>query len=69
MTGKMRVTPIYKDGSKLVMDNYRPILVLPIISKIFEQEIFQQLYEYMNENNLTSKFQSGFRQATPLFLP
>ena len=56
-----RVTPIHKDGSKLVMGNYRPISVLPIISKIFEQEIFQQLYKYMNENNLISKFQSGFR--------
>ena len=56
-----RVTPIHKDGSKLVMGNYRPISVLPIISKIFEQENFQQLYKYMNENNLISKFQSGFR--------
>ena len=43
------------------MGNYRPISVLPIISKIFEQEIFQQLYKYMNENNRISKFQSGFR--------
>ena len=42
-----RVTPIHK--------------VLPIISKIFEHEIFQQLYKYINENNLISKFQSGFR--------
>ena len=56
-----RVTPIHKDGSKLVMGNYRPISLLPIISKIFEQEFFQQLYKYMNENNLISKFQSGFR--------
>ena len=56
-----RVTPIHKDGSKLVMGNYRPISVLPIISKICEQEIFQQLYKYMNESNLISKFQSGFR--------
>ena len=45
------------------MGNYQPISVLPIISKIFEQEIFQQLYKYMNENNLISKFQSGFRSG------
>ena len=56
-----RVTPIHKDGSKLVMGYYRPISVLLIISKIFEQEIFQKLYKYVNENNLISKFQSGFR--------
>ena len=43
MTGKYT----HKDGSKLVMDNYRPISVLPVISKIFEQEIFRQLYKYM----------------------
>ena len=60
-----RVTPIHKDGSKLVMGNYRPISVLPIISKSFEQEIFQQLHKYMNENNLKSKFQSGFRPGYP----
>ena len=39
---------------------YRPISVLPIISEIFEQEIFQQLYKCMNENDIISKFQSGF---------
>ena len=56
-----RFFPIHKDGSKLAIGNCRPISVLPIISKIFEQEIFQQLYRYMNENNLISKFKSGFR--------
>ena len=56
-----RVTPIYKDGNRQIVGNYRPISVLPIISKIFEKEICQQLYKYMNENNLISKFQSGFR--------
>ena len=51
----------FVDDWKLAIGNYRPISVLPIISKIFELEIFQQLYKYMNENNLISKFQSGFR--------
>ena len=56
-----RVTPIHKYGSRQIVGNYRPISVLPIISKIFEKEIFQQLYKHMNENNLISKFQFGFR--------
>ena len=56
-----RVTPIHKDGSKQIVGNYPPISVRPIISKIFEKEIFQQLYKHMNENNLISKFQFGFR--------
>ena len=32
-----RVTPIYKQGSKTDLDNYRPISVLPVISKILEK--------------------------------
>ena len=42
------------------MGNYRPISILPIISKIFEKEIFQELYKHLNDNCLISKFQSSF---------
>ena len=42
-------------------ENYRPILILPIISKIFERSLFSQLYEFLNANNLLSKHQFGFR--------
>jgi hypothetical protein len=38
-----------------------PISILPIISKIFERSVFNQLYEFLNENSLLSKYQSGFR--------
>ena len=47
---KVKVTPIHEDSNKLVMSHYRPISVLPIIIKIFEQEIFQAVI-CMNENN------------------
>ena len=56
-----RVCPIHKDGSKHVIGNYRPISVLSIVSKVFQQEMFRQLYRYLNVNNPISKFQSGFR--------
>ena len=52
-----RVTPIYKADSK----NYRPISVLSVKGKLFEKAIFNQVYAYLNENNLLSKYQSGFR--------
>ena len=42
-------------------ENYRPISILPIVSRIFEKEVFRQIYTYLNENNLLSKYQSGFR--------
>jgi hypothetical protein len=34
-----RVTPIYKSGDKRLCENYRPISVLPIVSKAFEKEV------------------------------
>ena len=32
-----RVTPIYKDGSRNEISNYRPISVLPVVSRLFEK--------------------------------
>ena len=43
------------------MNNYRPISVISVVAKIFEKLIFEQLYEYLNNNNLISASQSGFR--------
>ena len=56
-----RVIPIYKSEDKRKCENYRPISILPIISKIFEGEVFTQIYSFLNKHSLLSKFQSGFR--------
>ena len=56
-----RVTPIFKEGDKSEPTNYRPISVLPVLTRLFEKLIFNQLFEYLNENNLLSQEQSGFR--------
>ena len=37
---KARVTPIFKSENRQKCENYRPISILPIISKIFEKEVF-----------------------------
>ena len=44
------------------MGNYIPISVLPTISKIFEQHIASQLNKFLNDNQLLSSYQSGFRK-------
>ena len=58
---KARVNPIYKSGSRKSFDNYRPISVLPILSKIFEKCVYRQLVNHLENNNLLSNFQFGFR--------
>ena len=44
------------------MDNYRPISLLPAISKVFEKVVYNQLYTYFTSNNLLYKGQCGFRE-------
>ena len=58
---KAWVLTISKTEDRQKWENYRPISILPIISKIFERSVFNQLYKYLNENSLLSKYQSGFR--------
>jgi len=56
-----KVTPIFKKGDKTDPGNYRPISVIPVVSKVFEKIIYDQLFAYFNENNLLVQNQSGFR--------
>ena len=55
------VIPIFKNGDKQLIKNYRPISLLPICGKMFEKIIFNNVYNYLNTNNLITKNQSGFR--------
>ena len=56
-----RVKLIFKSGDRSQFNNYRPISLLPLLSKIFESVIFDQLLIYFVENNLLSMEQFGFR--------
>ena len=44
------------------MDNYRPISILPVLSKILEKVVNFQLQQYLKKFDLLSPGQSGFRQ-------
>ena len=57
------VQPVHKKNSRQLKENYRPISLLPICSKIFEKVIFDSMYHFFLENNLISRNQSGFRPA------
>ena len=57
------VKPVYKKENPNLMDNYRPISLLPIISKVFEKVVFKQTYEYFVNSNLLYDSQYGFRKG------
>ena len=57
-----RVVPLHKSGGREVMDNYRPISILPVISKIAEKAVNVQLQQYLTQHGLLNSFQSGFRR-------
>ena len=44
------------------MDNYRPISILPVLSKILEKAVNSQLQQYLKKFDILSPTQSGFRQ-------
>ena len=56
-----KVITLFKKGDPEQINNYRPISMLPAISKIIEKVMFIQLFEYFNTNNLLYKSQYGFR--------
>ena len=57
-----KVTPVFKKGFRQDKDNYRPISVLSIFSKIFEEAMFKRLYGYLESCNILYPLQFGFRQ-------
>ena len=56
-----RVKPLFKKGNKTHFKNYRPISLLPSLSKNFEYVIFDQLLHYLIEKKLLRMEQYGFR--------
>ena len=57
-----RVMPIHKQNSKSDKNNYRPISVLPVLSKIFERHLHNSLSAFLKDNNLLYSLQSAFRK-------
>ena len=57
-----KVIPIHKKGETTIFGNYRPVSLLPSVSKVFERVIHNQLYQYFVDNNLLYQNQYGFRK-------
>ena len=60
---KKKHVPIHQKGDKQILKNYCPVLLLPICEKIFERLIFNQLFNFLLENNLISTNECGFKHG------
>ena len=56
-----KLTHLFKKGSKSEAKYYRPISLLPLVSKIIEKIIHNQVENFLNSHNIIYKYQSGFR--------
>ena len=57
-----KILPMHKGDSVLAVGNYRPISILPILSKIFERLIYNRLIKFINDNNILTELQFGFQK-------
>ena len=57
-----KVIPIFKKNDPHECNNYRPISILPAISKVYEKLLLQQLNHHFESNNLHYNSQYGFRK-------
>lgn len=57
------ITPVYKGGDRNDVNNYRPISVLPVVSKILEKLLNSRLINYLTSFNILAPNQFGFRKG------
>ena len=57
-----KLKPLYKKDTKTDPKNFRPISLLPIVSKIIRKVIHFQTTNYLTENNVLCRYRSGFHK-------
>ena len=58
-----KVLPIFKNGNKALLNNYRPVSILSIFSKMLEKIIYDKLISFIQKHNILYRRQFGFRKG------
>ena len=56
------VLPLFKSGDPLLFNNFRPVSLLCVLSKVFEKVMYSQLYNFREQQKILIKNQFGFRK-------
>ena len=62
-----KVITLYKTKDPALFSNYRPISLIPVVSKILERLMYNRLYNFLTEHNILSMNQFGFRKKYSTF--
>ena len=52
------IVPVHKKNNKQLIENYRPISLLPVCGKILERIIYNKMFEFFSENELSIRAQT-----------
>ncbi len=59
-----KIIPIYKSSDRTLIENYRPIALLSVVSKIYEKIARARLIQYLDDNRIIDQRQYGFRSRS-----
>ena len=62
------VIPLYKSDDSFVFNNYRPVSLLCVISKVFEQVMYNRLLEFLETYKILTNSQFGFRKSHSTYM-
>ena len=57
-----KVIPTFKGGDDMLINNYLPVSILPVFSKVQERLMYNRLYSFITKHNILYKYQFGFRE-------
>ena len=55
------ITPVFLKNDRENVENYYPVSILPVLSKVYERYMYNQMYVYLNK--ILSRLQYGFREG------
>jgi hypothetical protein len=58
-----KVKPLYKNGDRYDIQNYRPISIISVLAKLLERLMFNRLIPFLYKNKILTETENGFRKG------